>query len=280
MIPVFEPLALLNEIAIGLYPPLLKSVETPTESFIFYKVATFFVLSILFASKKEIATLISPTPKNLFLFVLQGGITFLVMTLTYYGFNELPLELGMSVFFSYPIIWVIISQLFIQSQPIKYLPAFLLSYVAMICIIRPNPKHIKQILAEHPEKQSKRIKAILSLLAGVAISAILFYIKRAGITTTNETFFRSSVGTLVYIIGYFLISGDKLDTNPNVWMKIVLFSGTLGFAATKFRMWGTQEHPVIYYSSFIFLGTALAYAVGKHIPQLKRAQHPDFADTK
>jgi hypothetical protein len=212
------------------------------------------------------------------LFIIQGGISFLIMTLTYTGFNELPLELGMSIFFSYPILWVIISQLFIKQQPWIYLPLFIAAYATMLFVIRPNPQHIKQICNEEPEKRRKRITGILSLIGAVGVSAMLFYIKRSGLTTVNESFFRGHIGTLLYILGYFLFTGEKLDTRPEVWMKVIGFSALFGFAATRFRMWGVEERPVVYYSIFIFLGTALAYLVGKRIPHLKRKQHPDFAD--
>jgi len=277
--PYFELLALLTETSICLSPAVIKTVNTTVETTVLIKVLVYILMSFLLVAPKDLKSIMDPSYQNAAHFLALGALYFTTLSLTYYGFKELPLGTGMSINYSFPIILVLIGQYALGSeQPLILLPAFILAYVFMLYVLFPKKNHIEKFNSLDKEKKQNKYKAIVGLVIGTFLSCVSFILRKTGVDSHETGMFRTNIGALILSIGYFLITQKMPDMKPAVWVKLILFNVLIGYIISKFRSLAFNSVSEIYYGIFIFLGAVVAFKISEYLPNLRHVESEDFKD--
>lgn len=276
--PLFEGLATINEVGFSLYPALVKSVPTTLNTQIFARHFVFVLISLFITPSNLLVEVFSPTLNNAFHYLLMGGISTSILQLSYFGFEELPLDLSMPIYYSYP--WIIIGFAifaFERTQPLKFLPYFIAAYIAMIIAFKPNMEKIKKITDLPEPKRTTKYLAIAALFAATCLVGVMFILYQSGFETVGTGSIRNHLGGLLIMIGYFLYNKISPDLDLAVWSKLLFFNGVIGYLSFLFRVNSMKFVPEIYYGIFVFIGTIIAYYIAKQYQHLQRKEGRDFS---
>jgi drug/metabolite transporter (DMT)-like permease len=274
--PVFEISALLNETILSLYPAVIKAVKTDTETMVLVRNITFCVLGFLLAKPEDIKIAFEPSFKNASHYLMMGSISFLVLTFAYNGFKELPLEICMPIFYSYPWIILLMGMYLGRKEPIMYVIPMVITYAMMIYFMKPTLKQIEHLKSFPPEKRNKKYLAILGCVAAAILSGANFFIYKSGIENHSTGTLRTFLGTLIISICYMIYNKRLPDLQLSVWLKLLFFNGCIAFVASRFKIASIKDVPEIYYASFIFMGALIGYAVGEKVEFFKQKSSEDF----
>ena len=275
--PIFEGAAIINEIGFSLYPALVKSVSTTLDTQIFARHLVFVIISLLITPTDLLTEVFSPSLSNAFHYLLMGGLSTSILKLSYFGFEELPLDLSMPIYYSYP--WIIVCFAvfaFERKQPIVYLIPLTLAYIAMILTFKPNMDKIKKITDLSEEKRNTKYLAIISLIGATFLVGIMFILYQSGFETVGTGSIRNHLGGLLLMAGYFIYNKVCPDLDWQVWAKLLFFNGVVGYLSFLFRVNSMKFVPEIYYGIFVFIGTIIAYLITKNYPSLQRKEGKDF----
>ena len=276
--PLFEGLATLNEIGFSLYPALVKSVPTTLDTQVFARHLVFVLISLFITPSDLLIEVFTPTLNNAFHYLLMGGISTGILQLSYFGFEELPLDLSMPIYYSYP--WLIIGFAifaFERKQPLKFLPFLIAAYIVMIIAFKPNMEKIKKITELPEEKRKTKYLAVASLIAATCLVGVMFILYQSGFETVGTGSIRNHLGGLLLMIGYFVYNKICPDLDWAVWSKLLFFNGIIGYLSFLFRVNSMKFVPEIYYGIFVFIGTIIAYYIAKQYPHLQRKESKDFS---
>jgi hypothetical protein len=276
--PLFEGLATLNEVGFSLYPALVKSVPTTLNTQVFARHFVFVLISLFITPSNLLVEVFSPTLNNAFHYLLMGGISTGILQLSYFGFEELPLDLSMPIYYSYP--WIIIGFAifaFERTQPLKFLPYLIVAYIVMIMAFKPNMEKIKKITELPETKRNTKYLAIASLFGATFLVGVMFILYQSGFETVGTGSIRNHLGGLLLMTGYFIYNKISPDLDWAVWSKLLFFNGVIGYLSFLFRVNSMKFVPEIYYGIFVFIGTVIAYYIAKQYPHLQRKESKDFS---
>jgi hypothetical protein len=278
--PVFEISALLNETILALYPALIKVVNTNTETTVFSRNICFCILAFILAKPSEIKGAFEPSLHNVAHHLMMGGLSFLTLTLAYNGFHELPLEICMPIFFSYPWFILLLGFLLGRDEPPVYIIPTIISYVLMLYFMKPRQKQIERLQSFPPEKRYTKYLAILGCIGAALLVGANFFIYKSGIESHSTGTLRTYFGALIISIVYFIYNQRLPELDTHKWAKLIFFNGCIAFVASRFKIASIKHVPEIYYASFVFMGALIAYAVGEKIDFFKQKSSEDFHGTK
>jgi hypothetical protein len=275
--PYFEILALLTETSICLSPAVIKTVDTTVETSVLIKLLVYVLMSFLLLAPKDLKSVSDRTFENLTHYLLLGLIYFTILSLTYFGFKELPLGTGMSINYSFPIILAIVSHFSLgYEQPLIVVPFFVIVYILMLYTLFPKKAHIEKFNSMQSEKQHQKYKAIAALALGSLLSCVSFILRKTGFDTHETSTIRTNIGALLLSLAYFTSTRKMPDTRPTVWLKLILFNITIGYIVSKFRSLAFNSVSEVYYGIFVFLGAILAYKISEYLPHLRDIESEDF----
>lgn len=275
--PLFEGLAIVNEVGFSLYPALVKSVPTNLDTQVFARHLVFVIISLFITPQNLLTEVFTPSLNNLFHFGVMGTLATAILQLSYFGFEELPLDLSMPIYYSYP--WLIIGFAalgFKRKQPLKFLPFLVIAYIVMIATFKPNMEKIKKITDLPEEKRKTKYLALFCLVAATVLVGVMFLLYQSGFETVGTGSIRNHLGGLVLMLGYFIYNKISPDLNLATWAKLLFFNGAIGYLSFLFRVNSMKFVPEIYYGIFVFIGTILAYLIAERYPELRRKEAKDF----
>ena len=278
--PYFEIITLLSEITLRLSPSIIKSIDVNVETATLIKIVVYLVIALSLSTPKDINLLTKPTFSNLLHYLLSGSITFITISLTYFAYKELPLQTSMAISSSFPIFLLIILQYIGFDQPLVYLPAFIIFYLVMIYNLRPKPHQLERFTQLNPEKKTEKYKATIALISAGILGCIVFIQKKLGYDNHETNLIRTNLGALVLSMSYFAVNKKVPDVKPYLLIKLILFNIFVGYIINKVRSLAIESVPAIYYGSFIFLGTIMAYNLSDHIPFFSKSENQDFKTEK
>lgn len=275
--PYFEILALLTETSLCLSPAVIKTVDTTVETSVLIKLLVYVLMSFLLLAPKDLKSVTDPSFKNVMHYLSLGLIYFTILSLTYFGFKELPLGTGMSINYSFPVILALLSHYLLgYEQPLIFVPFFIIAYILMLYTLFPKKHHIEKFITFDKEKQTQKYKAIAALALGSLLSCVSFVLRKTGFDTHETSTIRTNIGALLLSLFYFISLQKTPDLRPTVWIKLILFNITIGYIISKFRSLAFNSVSEVYYGIFVFLGAILAYKISLYLPHLRHIESEDF----
>jgi drug/metabolite transporter (DMT)-like permease len=250
-------IVVLSEIALALYPILIKRVPTDLATQTLSRLLTFSVLAFFLASSTDIQQTWGGS--GLFRSLGLGLITLLHVGVSYFAFEALPAGVAMSLFYFYPIFNLIGGVLgFGESiSPLQ----ILLVFIAFIGVIL-----VSLSITEGDPNSEKNPYNTAGIVAGfaAALTETLMYFAVRTAKQPNPYFATLELypGALIPYIGMLLASGKQIDWRPSVWIPMTLFNMFVGFVGYALRFWAIPRISTVLFSLLTFIGVIASFTWG------------------
>lgn len=250
-------IVVLSEVALALYPILIKRVPTDLFTQTLSRLLTFSILGFLFASPSDVKQTLA-TQDGLFRSFGLGLVTLFHVATSYFAFETLPAGVAMSLFYVYPILNLLGGVLgfgeTISSQQILLVAVSFLGVVLVSLSITEG---------SNEEKDPTNIKGILAGLAAALTETIMYFAVRTA-KQPNPYFATLELypGALIPFIGMLLATGKQIDWRPSTWIPMTLFNVFIGFVGYSMRFWAIPRVSTIVFSLLTFIGVIASFSWG------------------
>ncbi len=247
---------ILSEVALALYPILIKRVPTDLATQTLSRLLTFSTLAFFFASPSDITQ--TWGAKGLFRSLSLGLITLLHVGVSYFAFETLPAGVAMSLFYFYPIL-NLIGGILGFGESISSLQGLLI-LVAFVGVILVS---LTITEGQTDEKKTYNIKGIVAAL-GAALTETMMYFAVRTAKQPNPYFATLELypGALIPFVGMLLASGKQIDWRPSIWLPMTLFNTFIGFVGYAMRFWAIPRVSTFLFSMLTFIGVIASFSWG------------------
>jgi drug/metabolite transporter (DMT)-like permease len=251
-------IVVLSEIALALYPILIKRVPTDLATQTLSRLLTFSVLAYFLASSTDVKQTWG-TSSGLFRSMGLGVITLLHVGVSYFAFEALPAGVAMSLFYFYPI-FNLIGGVLGFGESISLLQV-LLVFVAFIGVILVSLSITEG--ETNSEKSPYHTTGILAGLAAALTETFMYFAVRTA-KQPNPYFATLELypGALIPYLGMLLASGKQIDWRPSVWLPMTLFNVFIGFVGYAMRFWAIPRVTTVLFSLLTFIGVIASFTWG------------------
>jgi drug/metabolite transporter (DMT)-like permease len=249
-------IVLISEIALALYPILIKRVPTDLLTQTVSRLFTFSIAAFALASPSDIATTWG-TPSGIFRSLSLGLITLAHVGLSYTAFAELPAGVAMSLFYTYPILNLIGGLFTVESISTSQWLLALLAFVGVVLVSQSITE------GEDQTKKQTTLKGIFAALGAALTETIMYFAVRTA-KQPNPYFATLELypGSLIPLLGYILYKGVPIDWNPSAWIPMTLFNLFVGFVGYALRFYAIPRVSVGVFSILTFVGVIASFLWG------------------
>lgn len=257
-----------SEVALALYPLLIKLVDTSLPTQLLARFLTFGGLAALLAKPSALARTwgsIAGATKSIAL----GTLTLSHVAASYYAFDRLPAGPAMALFYTYPILNLIAGALFFGEGVSPF--SILLCTLAVVGVL------LVAYGTESPENEKEiRWDGIASALAAAATeTAMYFAVKTATHADAYASILELYPGALVGLGLWLFLSKQPIDLRTSSWGPMLGFNTLIGFIGYALRYYAIPKVSTAVFSILSFVGVSASFLWGwlfaKEVPTWKSA---------
>jgi drug/metabolite transporter (DMT)-like permease len=276
-----------SEVALSLYPQLIKLIPTTIEVQVAVRCITYSILAIIgycitqnTQNTQSKTTITSSTNSLTFTSVLiMGIVTIIHIISSYMCFNILSSGVGYSIFYMYPI-FNLIGRTLIYNEKID-----IVNYIYIIIAIigvyliyknknKPDtsleplqnqnenqnlPDNLNQIL----NIKNKNIGISAGIISALTESIIYFMVKANPVSVSPfiqllKTYLFGGILSIIYLIKNL----NSIDLDYHYWITIILFNAIIGFVGYLLRFIMIPRLSTLLFNSIIFVGVIFSYLWG------------------
>lgn len=244
-----------SEVALALYPILIKTVPTNLASQILARLITYSILGYVLATETDVLqTWVDGEGRLRSVFL--GVLTLVHIGTSYYAFQELPAGVAMSLFYTYPI-WNVVG------AAIGFGETFSMMDVLLVLIGFAGVVLIAMSQKEENENKDINWKGFASgLLAALTESLIYFAVRTAKVPSPFYAVLELYPAALFILLTTFLVSKPLLDFRPKVWSKMIFFNTLVGFVGYCLRFYAIPRLPTLVFSLLSLIGVIASFGWG------------------
>lgn len=276
----YSQLVIVSEIALSLYPQLIKLIPTTLDIQLAIRLITYSILALsslpIFETLKALKTI--PITSS----ILMGLVNILHIASSYYSFKTLSSGFSYSLFYTYPIFNLLGRSIFNNEKitPINYLYIAIAIVGVYLVYYKQSHRNISTSgNTENTEKNdNQKEKGLIAGICSAITESLIYFMVKNDIPTISpfiqiiKTYLLGGILSIGYIsyIGYKtikqpetsseLITDTKLDWND--WISIVLFNALIGFVGYVLRFYLIPKTTTLTFNSLIFTGVIFAYIWG------------------
>jgi drug/metabolite transporter (DMT)-like permease len=247
-----------SEVALALYPILIKTVPTNLPTQLLARFLVYSGLAYFFATDTDVQMTwghLRGITRSTFL----GLLTLLHVGTSYYAFQQLPAGVSMSLFYSYPI-WNIIGAAFGFGElfSIQEILLVAIGFLGVVLVAYGNKD-------PDPQKQKDPFnwKGLLAgLLAALTESAMYFAVRTAERPSPFYAVLELYPGALLALLPILWYTKSSLDFRPQVWARMLSFNTLIGFVGYCLRFYAIPRLPTIVFSLLSFVGVLASFGWG------------------
>ena len=254
---------IISEIALALYPILIKTIPTDIITQITSRLLTYTVLGLVMAKESYIFTTWGSS--GILRSLGLGLVTLIHIASSYIGYKELPSGIAQSLFYVYPIL-ILIGGIVGLNEPFSWMSIVLIVVAFLGVILVAMSQEIKNQLPTDLNPMG---------LTAVTIAAITETITYFAVRSAKESspFFavlELYPAALLGLLAYLGITGKSIDTRASVWFPMILFNTLIGFVGYCLRFYAIPRLPTVVFSLLSFIGVLASFIWGflfvKEIP--------------
>lgn len=250
-------IVVLSEIALALYPILIKRVPTDLITQTLSRLMTFSILAYFLASSSDVKQTWM-TSEGIFRSLGLGLITLLHVGASYFAFENLPAGVAMSLFYFYPI-FNLLGGVFGFGESISAFQGFLV-FVAFVGVILVS---LSITEGDTSKKDPSNLKGIgAALTAALTETFMYFAVRTAKVPNPYFATLELYPGALIPFLGMLLASGKQIDWSPSVWLPMTLFNVFVGFIGYTMRFWAIPRVTTVLFSLLTFIGVIASFSWG------------------
>lgn len=254
-------IVVLSEIALALYPILIKRVPTDLATQTLSRLLTFSILGFFLASPTDIKQTWG-TSSGLFRSLGLGLVTLFHVGASYFAFETLPAGVAMSLFYVYPILNLIGGVLgFGESISVQQLFLVLVSFIGVILVSLSITEGETE--EERKKKDPYSFKGIAAALFAAFTETIMYFAVRTA-KQPNPYFATLELypGALLPFIGMLLASAKQIDWSLSTWVPMTLFNLLIGFIGYTMRFYAIPRVSTVIFSLLTFIGVIASFSWG------------------
>ena len=288
----FVPL-LGSEIALSLYPQIIKLVPTTIEVQVAVRCITYSILAIIGYYITNIKSSTTNTNKNTNIntntntFSLTSGLVMGLVNIihiisSYVCFNTLSSGVGYSIFYIYPI-FNLLGRTFLYNEKIniKNYIYIIIAIIGVYLIYKNKNKNntiLEPLQNENDKKQdnnlidnlidnlntnNRNIGIAAGLVSALTESIIYFMVKNDIVTASPfiqllKTYLLGGILSIIYLIQNL----KHIELDYHYWITIILFNSIIGFLGYLLRFIMIPRLSTLLFNSLIFIGVIFSYLWG------------------
>lgn len=287
-----------SEIALSLYPQLIKLIPTTIENQVATRCTTYSILAIIgyYITQQNNTNITSNTNtnKNILSFtktsILMGLVNMIHIISSYMCFNILSSGVGYSIFYIYPI-FNLLGRTFIYNEKINSINYIyiLISILGVYLIYKQNKKENTNTNTEHvlehvPEpffnvndilNTKNTTIGILSGIVSALTESIIYFMVKDNLASVSpytqllKTYLLGGIVSIIYFIQS-IITNTTTNTTTNTllnldyhyWITLILFNAIIGFVGYLLRFIMIPRLSTLLFNSLIFIGVIFSYIWG------------------
>jgi drug/metabolite transporter (DMT)-like permease len=256
-------IVIISEIALSLYPILIKTVPTTLNTQLVSRFAVFTALAALMRPSALLE--LWGTPGAAAHSTGLGLLTLTHVASSYYAFQQLPTGPAISLFYTYPMFNILAGAIFL-GESVRWFDLLLiaLAFIGVLCISYgtlgpegPGPS---------PELEKKEInwRGISSaLLAAITEVAMYFAVKTSKAQDPFYSTLELYPGALAAMM---LLLGTKtiqpIDMSATTWLPMVIFNALIGFVGYNMRFYAIPKMSTSVFSILSYFGVVASFIFG------------------
>ena len=283
-----------SEIALTLYPQLIKLIPTTIEVQVAVRCITYSILAIIgycitqtTQTTQNKTTLSATSNTNSLTFtsgLIMGLVTIIHIISSYMCFNILSSGVGYSIFYMYPI-FNLIGRTLIYNEKID-----IVNYIYIIFAIlgvyliyknknkpdtslesiqnenenqNQNKNHNNNSLKQILNIKNKNIGISAGIISAFTESIIYFMVKDNLVSVSPfiqllKTYLFGGILSIIYLIKNL----NSIDLDYHYWITIILFNAIIGFVGYLLRFIMISRLSTLLFNSIIFVGVIFSYLWG------------------
>ena len=279
-----------SEIALSLYPQLIKLVPTTIEIQIAVRCITYSVLALLgyfingSSSGKAIESISKKSKtSSIFFYLLMGIVNIFHIASSYISYKILPSGIAYSLFYTYPIFNLLCRTIFFNEsiQSINYL-YIIIAIIGVYLIysdsdsknntISNNTIPNNTIESSYKESYDFITKftskdTLVGLVSGIGSAfteSLMYLMVKADVSSISPFIqvLKTYVLGGILSIGYLIKNLDKINLDWHYWTTLILFNALVGFVGYVIRFFTIPRLTTIMFNSVIFIGVIFSYIWG------------------
>jgi drug/metabolite transporter (DMT)-like permease len=254
-------LVIASEIALALYPILIKTVPTDLFTQIVARFLTFSVLAAALASPAGLS-IAWGSPGAALRSAGLGLLSLSHVAVSYYAFQQLPAGVAMSLFYTYPF-WNIVAGVlgFGESVTARMLGLLAVAFVGTVLVSSTAEEEGQ----EGTESRTIHWKGVLAGLAAAATeTAMYFAVKTTEFANPYTSILELYPGAFLGLIPLILQRGGiaSLDLRWSTWLPMLLFNALIGFVGYAVRFYTIPKLDTAVFSLLTFVGVVASFVWG------------------
>ena len=260
---------LTSNVLLSSYPILIKKYinDISLDTQLLIRVIMYIALAIPFMiyageAKHIFSSLISPG------FIAISIINLIHIYSSYAGFAILDAGISMTTFYSYPIIQVFLSNLFLGAP--KITPTILLSmFGCFLGVAILNADSIQRFIQEKTEsKKSKEFEGYLFIgIAALTEAIISVFYKKADLKNAFTSLYTLYAPGLIFLLAYlfaFTSKTSKISLLPSKIsiLPIIFYNMLIGGMGYMLRLYSVTKIDMKWFSALSFTSAVSAFALG------------------
>lgn len=253
-------LVIASEIALALYPILIKTVPTDLVTQIVARFLTFSVLAFTLASPAGISIAWGSVEAA----ARSAGLGLLSLShvaFSYYAFQQLPTGVAMSLFYTYPF-WNILAGIlgFGESVTARMLGLLAVAFVGTVLVSSTAEEE-----GENSASRTIHWKGIAAGLAAAATeTAMYFAVKTTEVANPYTSILELYPGAFLGLIPFLLQRGGlgSLDLRWSTWLPMLAFNALIGFVGYAVRFYTIPKLDTAVFSLLTFVGVVASFVWG------------------
>lgn len=254
-------IVILSEIALALYPILIKTVPTDLTTQLVSRLLTFSVLGFAFASGSDIAGTWG-SGASIFRSMMLGIVTVFHVSTSYYAFEQLPAGIAMSLFYTYPFFNLLGGAIFYGETITAFQLALMIVAFIGVIMVAPEVREGFQTKKEDGTTSFNWKGLFAGLAAALSETIMYFAVKDAVRPNPYFSMIELYPSALIAMLGYVGLNRKSLDLRPSVWLPMLLFNAIIGFTGYAMRFYAIPHLPTIVFSILSFIGVVASFLWG------------------
>jgi drug/metabolite transporter (DMT)-like permease len=285
-----------SEIALSLYPQLIKLLPTTIEIQIAVRCITYSVLALLgyFINCSGSGNTIESKSKtnSLFFYILMGIVNIFHIASSYISYKILPSGIAYSLFYTYPIFNLLFRTIFF-GESIKFIN-YIYIIIAIIGVyfiyrdsdsdsdsknntISNNTISTNSVSTNTKESSTKESydfitkftskDTLVGLVSGIGSAfteSLMYLMVKADVSSISPFIqvLKTYVLGGILSVGYLIKNIDKINLDWHYWTTLILFNALVGFVGYVIRFFTIPRLTTIAFNSLIFIGVLFSYIWG------------------
>lgn len=260
-----ESIVIGSEIALSLYPILIKSVPVSLNTQLVSRFLTFTVLAAVLAKPSALVQTWG-TSAGILRSSGLGAITLAHVAASYYAFKELPAGVAMSLFYTYPIL-NLLGGVVVFGESVSSFQALMmgLCFIGVLLVSFGSADGFGMTKSEAGDVKEIHWKGIASALAAAFTEVIMYFAVRTA--KVPDPFFATLElypGALFGMLGLLFATKSigSVSMSPAIWIPMTLFNALIGFVGYNMRFYAIPKISTAVFSLLSFIGVVSSFGFG------------------